>query len=205
MAPQILEVHPDNPQPRAIARAVASLEEGALIAYPTDTSYAIGCDLMSKRAIDHLYQLKGHDRKRPMTFLVPDLSEVARYAKVSNFAYRVLRHLTPGPFTFVLDATRLVPEQMQTKQKTVGIRVPASKVTHALSTQLGRPLVTTTAGRHGVETYVSAEEIRDKLGHGLALILDIGEVTSEDSTVLALLDDQVELIRQGKGDASGVL
>ncbi len=200
-----MPIDPNHPQPRTIGRAVASLEEGGLVAYPTDTSYGLGCDLHNKRAIEKLYQVKGHDRRRPMTFLVPDLSEVARYALVSNFAYRVLRHLTPGPFTFVLEATKLVPEQMQTRQRTVGLRLPSAEVPVALAHQLARPLVTTTAGEVEGEALIGADEIAERFGHGLALILDGGPLHGEPSTVLSLLGDRVELLRQGKGDASGVL
>ena len=120
----IIEVDPVHPQPRTVERAVKVLEDGGLIAYPTDTYYGIGCDLNSKKAIDRLYGVKNRDRKKPLAILCPDLSDVAKYAKVSNFAYRFMRQLTPGPFTFVLEATKLVPDMMQSKQKQVGIRVP---------------------------------------------------------------------------------
>ncbi|MBL8910016.1 MAG: Sua5/YciO/YrdC/YwlC family protein, partial [Archangium sp.] len=109
----IVEVDAHRPQPRTIDRAAEVLEGGGLIAYPTDTYYGIGCDLFSKKAIDRLYGIKNRDRKKPLAFLCPDLSEVAQYAKVSNFAYRIMKQLTPGPVTFVLEATRLVPDMMQ--------------------------------------------------------------------------------------------
>ena len=204
MVAPILAVHPDHPQPRVIGRAVAALREGELVAYPTDSYYGLGCDLGSKRAIDRLYQLKGYDRKRTMSLLVPDLSEVSRYAKVSNFGYRVLKHLAPGPFTFVLEATRLVPEIMQTKQRTVGLRISEHPVAHALCEALGRPLVTTSASKDG-EVLIGAGELRDAFGHGLALVLDGGPQESAPSTVLSLVDDQVVVLRQGKGDASALV
>ncbi|HEY3445643.1 MAG TPA: L-threonylcarbamoyladenylate synthase [Myxococcales bacterium] len=201
MVAPILSIDPVHPQPRLIERAVAALQAGELIAYPTDSYYGLGCDMGSKRAIDRLYQLKGHDRKRPMSLLVPDLSDLAQYAKVSNFGYRVLKHLTPGPFTFILEATRMVPEIMQTKQKTVGLRVSEHPVAHALCAALGRPLVTTSAQK-GELVFIGADEIRDEFGHGLALILDGGPHESAPSTVLSLIEDQAVVLRQGKGDAS---
>ncbi|MGC4113892.1 MAG: L-threonylcarbamoyladenylate synthase [Myxococcales bacterium] len=160
MVAPILTIDPEHPQPRLIERAVSALQAGELIAYPTDSYYGLGCDMGSKRAIDRLYQLKGHDRKRPMSLLVPDLSDLAQYAKVSNHAYRILKHLAPGPFTFVLEATRLVPEIMQTKQKTVGLRISEHPVAHALCAALGRPLVTTSAAM-GEQIFIGADEIRD--------------------------------------------
>jgi tRNA threonylcarbamoyl adenosine modification protein (Sua5/YciO/YrdC/YwlC family) len=204
MGAPIFAIDAVHPQPRILQKAVEALGRGELLAYPTDTYYGLGCDLSSRRSIDRLHLLKGHDRKRPMSILVPDLSEVARYAKVSNFAYRVIRHLTPGPFTFVLEATRLVPEVMRTKQKTVGIRVPDSAVARGLSLGLGRPLVTTSA-QQGDRALVGADDIQDVFGHGLGLILDGGPQPLEPSTMLSLIGDAVELLRQGKGDASDVL
>jgi len=205
MSAPIFSIDPLHPQPRVLERAVSALREGGLIAYPTDTYYGLGCDLHDKRAIDRLYVLKGHDRRRPMSFLVPDLSEVARYAKVSNFVYRVIRHLTPGAFTFVLEATKLVPEVMQTRQKTVGIRVPDSAVARGLCERLGHPLVSTSAATAEGRVLIGADEIQEEFGHGLKLILDGGVQHNEPSTVVSLVGDRVELLRQGKGDASDVL
>jgi tRNA threonylcarbamoyl adenosine modification protein (Sua5/YciO/YrdC/YwlC family) len=204
MGAPIFAIDAVHPQPRILQKAVEVLQRGDLLAYPTDTYYGLGCDLFSRRAIDRLYLLKGHDRKRPMSFLVAELSDVARYAKVSNFAYRVIRHLTPGPFTFVLEATRLVPDVMQTKQKTVGIRIPDSAVARGLCVGLGRPLVTTSAQR-GEQALVGADDIQEVFGHGLSLILDGGPQPLEPSTMLSLIGDTVEVLRQGKGDASDVL
>lgn len=204
MVAPILSVNADHPQPRVLDRAAAALEQGSLIAYPTDSYYGLGGDLGSKRAIDALYALKGQDRKRPMSLLVPDLSDLAKYAKVSNFAYRVIRHLAPGPFTFVLEATRRVPEAMQTRQKTVGLRITEHPVAKGICIRLGRPVVTTSS-RKGDEVLIAAADIRDAFGQGLALILDGGPRANEPSTVLSLVGDQVELLRKGKGDASDVM
>jgi tRNA threonylcarbamoyl adenosine modification protein (Sua5/YciO/YrdC/YwlC family) len=195
----IIEVKAEFPQPRHVQRAVEVLSSGGVIAYPTDTYYGLGCDLGSKKGIEKLYQLKGRDRKKPLSFLCPDLSDVAKYAHVSNFAYRTMKSLTPGAFTFILEATRLVPEAMMSKQKQVGIRVPDSELARALAAALGRPIVTTSATDSEGEPLIDAKDIKDALGHGLDLILDGGVKLMEPSTVVSLIDDQIEVLRQGKG------
>lgn len=172
MAAPILEVDTEHPSPRHIQRAVEVLERGGLLAYPTDTYFGLGCDLSSKKGIERLYQLKGRDKKKPLSFLCPDLSDVARYAHVSNFAYRTMKSLTPGAFTFILEATRLVPDLMMSKQKQVGIRVPDSALVRELTRALGRPLVTTSATNTEGEPLTDAKDIKADLGHGLDLILD---------------------------------
>lgn len=199
MAAPILEVDPEHPNPRHLERAVAVLRDGGLVAYPTDSYYGVGCSLLSKKAILKLYELKQRDRRKPFSFLCPDLSEVARYAHVNNFAYRTLKQLTPGPFTFVLEATRIVPEMMMTKQKQVGIRVPASAIALELPRRLGHPVVTTSATDHEGEPLTDARDIKEVLGHGLDLILDGGIQPSEPSTVVQVHPDHLEILRQGKG------
>lgn len=199
MAAPILEVDIEHPQPRHIARAVEILERGGVIAYPTDTYYGLGCDLMSKKAIERLYQLKGRDKKKPLSFLCPDLSDVAKYGHVSNFAYRTMKGLTPGAFTFILEATRVVPEIMMSKQKQVGIRVPDAPLARALAAGLGRPIITTSASDTEGEPLIDAKDIKEKLGHGLDLILDGGVTLMEPSTVVSLIGDSLEVLREGKG------
>lgn len=199
MAAPIVAVDPVHPAPRTVERAVKVLEDGGLLAYPTDTYYGIGCDLFSRRAIERLYQLKGRDRRRPFSFLCPDLSDVSRYAKVSNFAYRIMKHFTPGPFTFVLEATRLVPDMMHNKQKQVGIRVPQAPLMLAIAKSLGRPVVTTSATDRDGDVLVDAKDIKEKLGHALDLILDGGVQPNEPSTVVSLVGDEIQVLRQGKG------
>ena len=138
-------------------------------------------------------------RKKPLAFLCPDLSDVARYAKVSNFAYRTMKQLTPGPFTFVLEATKLVPDMMQSKQKQVGIRVPQAPLMLAIAAKLGRPIVTTSATDMDGNALIDAKAIKEELGNRLDLILDGGVQMAEASTVVSLIDDQLEVLRQGKG------
>jgi tRNA threonylcarbamoyl adenosine modification protein (Sua5/YciO/YrdC/YwlC family) len=199
MAAPILEVDAEHPQPRHVERAVELLSRGGVIAYPTDTYYGLGCDLFSKKAIEKLYALKERNRKKPLSFLVPDLSDVAKYGLVSNFAYRTMKSLTPGPFTFILPATRQVPEMMMTKQKQVGIRVPDAPLARALAAGLGHPIVTTSATNREGEPLIDPKDIKELLGHGLDLILDGGIMESEPSTVLSLIGDELEILREGKG------
>jgi len=199
----ILAIDPEHPQPRLIERAVAALEAGGVIAYPTDTYYAIGCDLSNKKAIEKLYRLKQRASNKPLSFLCADLSDISRYAKVSNQAYRIMKRLVPGPYTFILPATRLTPEIAMTKQKTVGIRVPQAAIPMSLVERLGRPLLTTSA-TFGGEALDDPREIKAHLGHGLELVIDGGYQQTEPSTVLSLLDDRVEVLRMGKGKIEGV-
>lgn len=199
MPAPILEIDPEHPNPRHLQRAVELLVHDGVIAYPTDTYYALGCALTSKKGIEKLYEIKGRDRKKPLSFLCHDLSHLADYALVSNFAYRTMKHYAPGPFTFILPAARLVPAIMQTKQKQVGIRVPDHPVPRELARLLGRPLVTTSATDREGNHLDDARLLKDVLGKQLDLILDGGYQEHEPSTVVFLADDQLEVLRQGKG------
>lgn len=198
MAAPILEIDAQHPQPRLIERAVSILESGGLIAYPTDTYYAIGCDLLNKRAVEKLYRLKQRPKNKPLSFLCADLSDASQYARISNFAYRTMKRLVPGPFTFILPATPLTPETAMTRQKTVGIRIADAAIPQALVERLGHPLLTTSATFEG-EPLNDPRSIKERLGHGLELIVDGGFQVFEPSTVVSLLDDEVEVLREGKG------
>lgn len=198
MAGPILEIDAEHPQPRLIERAVAALEAGEIIAYPTDTYYAIGCDLLNKRAVEKLYRLKQRPKSRPLSFLCADLSDASRYARISNFAYRTMKRLVPGPFTFILPATPLTPATVMSRQKTVGIRLSEAAIPQALVERLGHPLLTASATWEG-EPLNDPRSIKERLGHGLALIIDGGFQVFEPSTVVSLVDDQIEVLREGKG------
>lgn len=201
MVAPILELDSKRPSPRHLQRAVEVLEKDGLVAYPTDTYYAVGCSLGSKRGIERLYQLKGRDRKKPLGLLCADLERVADYAKVSNFAYRTMKSLVPGAFTFILPATRFVPEVLQSRQAEVGIRVPDASIPRELARMLGKPLVTTSATAHDGTVLVDAREIKEALGKQLDLVLDDGGIRHlEASTVVSLMQDQLEILRQGKGE-----
>jgi len=204
MVAPIVSFDAENPQPRHLARALSALLEPGLVAYPTDTYYAVGCDLFSNKAVERLYQLKGREKKKPLSFLCADLADVAQYAHVSKFAYRVMKGLTPGPFTFVLEATRMVPEMVMTRQKQVGIRVPDAPLALALVRELGHPLLTTSATDPATgQVLVDPRDIKEVLGSRLSLILDGGWVDNEPSTVVSLIGDAIEVLRQGKGIIPG--
>lgn len=201
----IVEIDPAHPQPRVVDRAVSALSSGGLLAYPTDTYYGIGCDLFDKRAIERIYQLKQIPLTQELSFICQDLAEISRYAIVDNAAYRVLRRKVPGPFTFILPATRLVPDLVLRRQKTVGIRIPDSPVALELVRRLGHPLISTSAATPEGETLIDARSIKEKLGHGLDLILDGGFHALEPSSVIDLSGPEPVVVRVGKGDVSDLL
>jgi tRNA threonylcarbamoyl adenosine modification protein (Sua5/YciO/YrdC/YwlC family) len=201
----LLEINPVHPEPRKIQRAVQILGGGGVIAYPTDTVYGLGCDIGNKQAIDRIYQLKGMPKDHPLAFICPDLSDIARYAVVENTVYRVLKRFLPGPYCFILLATREVPKMLLNKQKTVGIRVPNHPITLALVRELGRPLISTTAGRPGQDPLVDPWEI-DQEFTGLDLVIDGGDAGGTvPTTVVDLSHGDVRIVRQGAGPVDELL
>jgi tRNA threonylcarbamoyl adenosine modification protein (Sua5/YciO/YrdC/YwlC family) len=194
----LLEINAEHPEPRKVRRAVEALLAGEVIGYPTDTVYGLGCDISSKKAIDRLYQIKGMDRAHPLAFICPDLSEIARYAAVDNQIYRVLRRFLPGPYCFILEATKEVPRILQTKRKTIGIRVPGHAVVTAVVRELGRPIISTTAQRSGSDPHVDPAEI-DEDFKGLGLVIDSGGGGLVPTTVVDLTVSPPEIIREGAG------
>ncbi len=200
----LVEINAEHPEPRKIRRAVDALLAGEVIGYPTDTVYGLGCDISSKKAIDRLYQIKGMDRSHPLAFICPDLSEIARYAIVDNQVYRVLRHFLPGPYCFILEATREVPRILQTKRKTIGIRVPKHEVTCAMVRELGRPIISTTAQRAGAEPHVDPAEI-DEDFKGLGLVIDSGAGGLVPTTVVDLTVSPPVVIREGAGPVEEIV
>jgi tRNA threonylcarbamoyl adenosine modification protein (Sua5/YciO/YrdC/YwlC family) len=195
----IVPVNPLHPEPRKIRRAVEALEAGEVIAYPTDTVYGLGCDILNKRAIDRLYQIKGMSPSQQLAFICADLSNIARYAIVENQVYRVLRRFLPGPYCFILEATREVPKILQSKRKTVGIRVPNHEIIRAVTQELGRPIISTTAQRPDDEQpQVDPHEI-DAAFKGLGLVLDGGAGGLVPTTVIDLTKSPPEILRQGAG------
>ena len=200
----LLTINSQNPQPRLISRAVEALKQGGVIGYPTDTTYGIGCDIFNKKGVKKIYQIKQRDPRKPFSFICADLSDVANYAQVSNFAFKIMRRHLPGPYTFVLEATRVVPDLLTTKQKTVGIRIPENPIALAIVRELGHPLVTTSANVSGEETYQDPKEIEDAMGRMLDLVIDGGMLLGEPSTVISLVDDRIEVLRKGCGDTSWI-
>ena len=201
-----LVVNPDHPEPRKIAHAAQVLEDGGVALYPTDTVYALGCAFDARRSVERLYRLKQMDERRPLAMICADLSDIARYAVVSDFAYRQMRRILPGPYTVVLPATREVPRLLLDKRRTIGIRVPASPICATLVRALGRPLLTTSAVPPGAErACIDTDEGKEAWPRGLDLVIDGGPTAGEPSTVVSLLDDQIEILREGLGAIEGVL
>ena len=200
----ILSINPENPQSRLIHQVCEGLRRGGVIAYPTDTTYGLGCDIFEKRGVRTIYQIKQRDERKPFSFICADLSDVARYARVSNFAFKIMKRHLPGPYTFVLEATRIVPDNLVTRQKTVGIRIPAEPIALAIVRELGHPLVTTSANISGEEPMHDPVEIQERLGHMLDAVIDGGIRLGDPSTVISLLDDRIEVLRAGSGDTSWI-
>ncbi|MDR1396631.1 MAG: threonylcarbamoyl-AMP synthase [Desulfarculales bacterium] len=196
----LLEVHAHNPQPRRISQAVEILKEGGIIAFPTDTVYGLGCDIFNKQAILRIHQLKRRPAGKPFSFICPDLKELSRYANVTNYAYKTLKRLLPGPYTFILEGSRQVPKLMLTRQKTAGIRVPANQLCQSLARALGNPLLSSSITNPTEADYVlNAWEIEDLWGKRIDLVLDGGPVPGEPSSVVSLVGDQPEVLRAGAG------
>ncbi len=200
---QFFEIHPDNPQSRLIYQAVEIIRKGGVIAYPTDTNYALACHIGDKQALDKLKRIRQLDEKHNFTLICKDLAQVSNFTKVSNDAHRLIRSLTPGPYTFIIGATKEVPRRMlHAKRKTIGIRIPDNAIALALVEALGEPLLSTTLILPGEESNLSDPyDIRDRLEHDLDLIIDAGILESELTTIISCVDD-IEIVRQGKGDAS---
>jgi tRNA threonylcarbamoyl adenosine modification protein (Sua5/YciO/YrdC/YwlC family) len=197
---QRIQLSDQHPDPRLIRRAVEVLEGGGLVAYPTDTTYGIGCDATQKKAVDRIYEAKRMKADQPLAFLCADLGEVARYAVVDDAAYRLMRRLTPGPYTFILRSTREAPKALyiSKKRRTVGIRIPHHEVALSLLRELGRPLVSSTASRED-EVFNDPGDIMEAFP-GVDMILDAGWGGLVPSTVLDLTDDSgIEVVREGAG------
>jgi len=198
----LLSIHPEHPQPRHISRVVKCLQDGGIIAYPTDTTYGIGCSIFNKKGIERIYLLKQRERKKPFSFICSSLSEVSRYAQVGNGAFKILKRYLPGPYTFVLEATREVPDLLLTRQKTVGIRIPDNRICLEIVQMLGNPVITTSANLTGEEPVGDPDLIDMTFGAQLDLVVDGGMLTTDVSSVVSLVADQPEILRVGIGDVS---
>lgn len=192
-----LEINRQHPEPRKVEKAASILRDDGVIAYPTDTVYGLGCDIKSKKGIERIYRIKRMKPEQPLAFICPDLGDLAKYAVVDDRTYRLMRRLTPGPYCFILEATREVPRVLQMKRKTVGIRVPHDEVALALVRALGNPIVSTTASLEG-EPLADPGEIDDAF-KGLDLVLDGGYGGLTPSTVLDLTGDEIVVVREGAG------
>jgi tRNA threonylcarbamoyl adenosine modification protein (Sua5/YciO/YrdC/YwlC family) len=198
----LIQINPKNPQGRLIANVVDTLKKGGIIAYPTDTYYGIGCDIMNKKAIEKIYQLKKRNKTKPFSFICADLKDISHYAKVSNYAYKTMRRLLPGPYTFVLEGSKLVPKIMLTKRKTAGIRVPDNTICLAIVEALGNPIITTSATKPDGAIFYDPSLIHDYFQTRIDAVIDGGPVPGNPSSVISLIDDIPEILREGIGDVS---
>ena len=200
----LLKINPINPQERLVKRVVEHLKKGGIIAYPTDTFYGIGCDIMNKKAIERVYQIKQRQKNKPFSFICSNLKHISLYAKVSNYAYRTMKRLLPGPYTFILEGSKLVPKMMLTKRKTAGIRVPDHRICLSLTESLGNPILSTSATLPDGEVLMDPSLIHDRLNSHLDIVIDGGSTPGRPSSVISLMGDYPEVLREGLGDVSSL-
>lgn len=198
----IMTINPRNPQIRLIRKVVDVLKEGGVIGYPTDTIYGVGCDLFNPEAIRKIHRIKKIEGNKPLSFICSDLKDISRYAYVSNYAYKMMKRLLPGAYTFILNATKLVPKIAMTRQKTVGIRIPDNKICLALVKGVGHPIISTSVYKLDESLYNDPSEIEERFGKQLDLVIDGGVIVAEHSSMIDLTDDSPKVIRRGKGDVS---
>ena len=198
----IIAINNKNPQVRLVRKVVEVLEQGGVIGYPTDTIYGVGCDLLKPEAIRKIHRLKKLEKNKPLSFICADLKDISQYAYVSNYAYKIMKRVLPGAYTFILKATKFVPKIAMTKQKTVGIRIPDNKICLALVKTLGRPIISTSVYKPDESLYNDPEEIVDRFGKQLDLVIDGGMIVAEHSSIIDLTGDAPAVIREGKGDIS---
>ena len=196
------ELHPVNPQLRFINKAVEVLKEGGVIIYPTDTVYGIGCDIFNRDALDRVYQIKQDAGNKLFSFICPDLKDIAKYAKVSDYAYKMMKKLLPGPYTFVLPASREVPKKLWTKRETVGIRIPDHNIALMLAKELGNPIISTSVTNRKGDVLVNPQEIQSIFNNQVDLMLASGALDGSPSSIIDLSGEDPEIIREGSGDVS---
>lgn len=196
------ELHPENPQLRFINKAVKLLSEGGVIIYPTDTVYGIGCDIFNKAAIERIFSIKNDSGSKLFSFICSDLKDIAKYAKVSDYAYRKMKHLLPGPYTFILPAAKEVPKKLWSNRKTVGIRVPNHPVCLNIVKELGHPIISTSATNRKGEVLHDPFEIRNIFNAQVDLMLASGNLSGDQSSIIDLSTEEPEVIREGAGDVS---
>ena len=196
----LININAHNPQTRSIEKVVEILKKGGVVIYPTDTYYGIGCDIMNKKAIERIYQIKQRNKSKPFSFICSGLKNISHYAKVSNYAYKTMRRLLPGPYTFILEGSKLVPKIMLTHRKTAGIRVPHNSICLALVNELGNPIITTSATMSDGTIFHDASLIHDYFGNRIDTVIDGSIVPGKPSSVISLINDIPEVIREGMGD-----
>ena len=199
---EFFELHPDNPQLRYINKAVDVLKAGGIIIFPTDTYYGLGCDIFNKEGIEQIFRIKNEVDNKLLSFICSDLKDISQYAKVSDYAYRTMKHLLPGPYTFILPAAKVVPKKLWTKRKTVGIRVPDHAVTIQIVKELGHPIVSTSTTTRKGEPVFDPFEIKNIFNSQVDLMLASDNISFKPSSIIDLSGEEPEIIREGAGDVS---
>jgi tRNA threonylcarbamoyl adenosine modification protein (Sua5/YciO/YrdC/YwlC family) len=203
---RLVEIHPTNPQQRLVAEVVAAIRKGGLVAYPTDSSYAVGCHIGDKRAMDRIRRIRQTEKTHNFTLVCKDLSEISLFARVENWAYRLIKSLTPGPYTFVLQASREVPKRLQNpRRRTIGLRVPDHAIVQALLQSHGEPIMSSTLSLPGDDVPLTdVHDIEDRIGNDIDVIVAGGPTGIEPTTVLDLSEGNIEILRKGLGDVSSL-
>ena len=201
----LISINEKNPQLRLIRKAVEIIREGGIVIYPTDTVYGMGCDLFNRKGIERIYEIQRRDRRKPLSFVCADLKDISRYARVTDKAYKIMRRLLPGPYTFILEASRIVPKTILPKRKTTGIRVPDNMICLVLAAELGSPIISSSVKDQEGELLSDPRIIDELFGRRIDLIIDGGIIAAKPSSVISILEEEVEVIREGKGDISAFL
>ena len=204
---RLIEIHPTDPQPRRVASIVQTIHGGGLIAYPTDSSYAFGCHIGDARAINRIHRIRRTDKRHNFTLVCSDLSEISMYARVDNWAYRLIKSMTPGPYTFILPATREVPKRLQNpKRRTIGLRVPDHRLVQSMLDSLGEPIMSSTLSLPGDDLPLTDPlEIEERIGNQIDLIIDAGPTGIEPTSVIDMTSGVAQVLRVGRGDVSALL
>lgn len=196
------ELHPENPQKRFLNKAVECLKNGGVIIYPTDTVYGLGCDIFNREAVERIYMIKNETNTKLFSFICHDLKNISKYAKISDFAYKSMKRLIPGPYTFVLPVAKEVPKKLWTKRKTVGIRIPENEIARILTMELGNPIISTSATTRKGDLIFDPLEIRSIFNTSVDLMLSMGALNGVPSSIVDLSGEEAEIIREGSGDLS---
>ena len=198
----IIGIHPKNPQPRLIKQAAQVIRDGNILLFPTDTKYDIGCDLFNKKAVEKLYRITHADKKKQFSVICTDFHELSKYAQISDVAYKIMKRVLPGPYTFILPGNRILPKITLTKRKTIGVRMPDNLILLELGKEYNGPILS--AGLPGTkdDEPLDLSEVDKNLGHEIDLIVDGGPIFPRDSTIIEMINDQIEVLRKGAGDIS---
>lgn len=198
----ILKIHPDHPEIKKIERIVEILKSGGTLVYPTDTIYGLGCDIFSKEAVEKIYQLKGRERKKPLSIICSDIKEAAKYAVIQDYAYRLMKKTLPGPYTFILKARSEIPKTFLPKNRTVGIRIPNNQICLEIAKKLGNPIITTSLNISGQEVMSNPNDLSKLSANRIDVIIDAGELPRQPSSIIDLSEDRPVILREGLGDLS---